>query len=180
MDAVNPLSGKRIRLALDASRAAVARCELLCQFATVRQGASPLQGARFSIDGLDKAFGGAEVRAALIEGPDLRYAYVNESYRNIRPDVPMVGRTYREVFPEAAAAGAEANLQRVIATDASWIVDDYATPLPNRDVPAWWQGECVPVTLRGERPDAVLILIWDVTRRHLDGIGFERAPGAAQ
>jgi len=167
---VDPLSGKRIRVAVDATRAAVARCELLCQLATARHGASVLHGARFSIDGLDKAFGGAEVRAALVEGLDLRYAYVNESYRNIRSEVPMVGRTYREVFPEAAAAGAEANLRRVIATGASWIVYDYATPLPNRDVPAWWQGECVPVALRGEHPDAVLILIWDVTRRHL-GIG---------
>ena len=169
--AVNSPSGKRIRVAVEASRRAAARCELLCQFAAVHPGASPLQGARFSVDGLDKAFGGAEVRVALVEAPDLRYAYVNESYRNIRPDVPMVGRTYREVFPEAAAAGAETNLQRVLATDTSWIVDDYPTPLPNRDVPAWWEGECVPVALHGEHSDAVLILIWDVTRRHLNGIG---------
>jgi PAS domain-containing protein len=167
---VNPLSGKRIYIAVDATHAAAARCELLCQFATARNGASILQGARFSVEGLDKAFGGAEVRTAVVEGLDLRYVYVNESYRNIRSDVPMIGRTYREVFPEAAAAGAEAKLQCVITTGASWIVEDYATPLPNRDVPAWWEGECVPVALRGEHFDAVLILIWDVTRRHL-GIG---------
>jgi hypothetical protein len=168
MQTVNSTFGRRIRVTVDAGRAAIARCELLCQLAAGAHGASGLQGARYSIDGLEKAFGRAEVRVALVGGLDLRYAYVNESYRNIRPDVLMVGRTYREVFPEAAAAGAEAKLQRVIATGESWIVDDYATPLPNRDVPAWWQGECVPVALGGEHFDAVLILIWDVTGRHLD------------
>jgi len=168
---MDPASGRRVRIEVDAPRAARARCELLCQLAAARPGASGLDGARFSLDGLEEAFGGAEVRAAIVEGFELRYAYVNESYRNIRPDVAMVGRTYRDVFPEAAAAGAEANLRRVIATGTAWIVDDYATPLPNRDVPAWWQGECVPMSLHGRGPDSVLILIWEVTRRHLEGIG---------
>jgi len=160
----------RVRVSIDARRASIARCELICQLAPCGD-ASGLEGARFSIDGLVGVFGDAEVRVAVVAGEELRYVYVNESYRDIRPDVPMVGSTYREVFPEAAAAGAEANLQGVIRTEKSWLVDDYPTPLPNREVPAWWQGECVPLALRGERADAVLILIWDVTRRHLPRVG---------
>ncbi|HSN19862.1 MAG TPA: PAS domain-containing protein [Usitatibacter sp.] len=164
-------SDTRVHIDVDAGRASHARCRLLCQLAPSGRGSDGFDAMRVSIDGLDRAFGNAEVRTAIVLGRELRYAYVNESYRDIRPDVAMVGNTYRDVFPEAAAAGAEANLQRTLATGRSWVVDDYPTPLPNRDVPAWWQGECVPVALRGDDPDAVLILIWDVTRRHLPGIG---------
>ena len=162
-------SGMRIHIDVDASRASLARCRLLCELAP--QGAAGLGTARFSIQGLEQAFDHAEVRVAIVAGRELRYVYVNERYRGIRPELPMVGRTYGEVFPEAAAAGAEANLRNVLATGRSWVVDDYPTPLPNRDVPAWWQGECVPVALRAHEPDAVLILIWDVTRRHIPQIG---------
>lgn len=162
-------SGTRIRIDVDAQRASLARCRLLCELAPGRSGGSG--AARISIQGLEDAFDNAEVRAAILTGRELRYAYVNRSYHRIRPEVAMVGSIYRDVFPEAAAAGAEANLRKVLAAGRSWIVDDYPTPLPNRDVPAWWQGECVPLALRSPEPDAVLILIWDVTRRHIPGIG---------
>lgn len=171
MTAMAIASDTRIRIDVDAHRASLARCELLCELASSPRGAGGFEAARVSIQGLDRAFGGAEVRTAIVLGRELRYVYVNESYRNIRPDTAMVGNTYPEVFPEAAAAGAEANLLATLATGRSWVVDDYPTPLPNRDVPAWWQGECVPIALRGHELDAVLILIWDVTRRHLPDIG---------
>lgn len=164
-------SATRIQIDVDARRALHARCELICQFAPEGRTSDAAGGLRVSIDGLGRAFGNTEMRAAIVVGRELRYAYVNESYRNIRPEVAMVGSTYREVFPEAAAAGAEAKLLETLSTGRSWVVDDYPTPLPNRDVPAWWQGECVPVALRGQRPDAVLILIWEVTSRYLAGIG---------
>ncbi len=160
----------RIHIAIDARRAAIARGELLCELAAADGGAR-FEGARFAIDGFDAVFGEAEVKIAVVAGHDLRYVYVNESYRRIRADVAMVGKTYREVFPEAADGGAEASLRRVIATSRSWLVDDYPTPLPNRDVPAWWQGECVPIALGGGETDGVLIVLWEVTRRHLEGVG---------
>jgi hypothetical protein len=161
--------GTRVRIDVDAPHASLARCRLLCELAP--QGRGGFGAARVSILGLEEAFDNAEVRAAIVAGRELRYVYVNESYRAIRPEVAMVGSTYREVFPEAAAGGAEANLRRVLATGRSWVVDDYPTPLPNRDVAAWWQGECVPIALRSGERDAVLILIWEVTRRHIPEIG---------
>lgn len=162
-------SGMRIHIDVEVSRASLARCGLLCELAP--EGPGGPGTARFSIQGLEQAFDSAEVRAAIVAGRELRYVYVNESYRAIRPDVAMVGSTYREVFPEAAAAGAEANLRATLASGRSWVVEDYPTSLPNRDVPAWWQGECVPIALRGRELDAVLILIWDVTRRHIPEVG---------
>lgn len=161
----------RLRIDVDSRNASLVRCELLCEFTSPPAASPSAEGPRFSIDGLEKVVGDAQVRTAIVSGMDLRYTYVNESYRAIRPDLAMVGKTYREVFPEAAAGGAEANLQRVIASGKSWVVEDYPTPLPGRDMPAWWQGECVPIALAGAQPDAVLILIWEVTRRHLAGAG---------
>lgn len=169
MDPV-PIPSSRVRIRIDGGRAMLARCELLCAMAGSR-GPGRLGPVGVSIRGLQGAFDHAEVRAAIVAAPDLRYVYVNESYHGIRADVAMVGNTYRDVFPEAAAAGAEAKLREVLSTGRSWVVDDYPTPLPNRDLPAWWQGECIPIGLRSADPDAVLILIWDVTRRHIPGIG---------
>jgi hypothetical protein len=146
--------------------------QLLIELASDTQMLVPAPCIRVSADEIEKAFGNSEVRLAVVAAPDLRYVYVNPSYRSIRPDVAMLGRTYREVFPEAAEAGAEQRLKSVIATSETWIVDDYPTWLPNRDVPAWWQGECVPIALDGSgTPDAALILIWDVTQRHVPEFG---------
>ena len=127
---------------------------------------------RISTDDVESVFGRSEVQIAIVSGQELRYVYANESYRRIRPGVTMIGRTYRQVFPEAAEAGAEARLQCVIDTSETWIVDDYPTLLPERDFPAWWQGQCVPIEVGSAgRPDAALIILWDVTARHLPGAG---------
>lgn len=165
---MTPQLSQHRRLELAAVHAEIRRCELWLH---PRDGGGDAGSNAFSMRGFDSAFGDAEVRTAIVAGHELRYIYVNESYRQIRTDVPMVGSTYRDVFPEAADAGAEARLRRVIATGKSWIVDDYPTPLPRRDTPAWWQGECVPISLSGDGTDAVFILLWDVTRRHLPRIG---------
>lgn len=142
--------------------------DLIIELASDTQTLVPTASMRVSVDDLERVFGASEVRMAVVGGPDLRYLYVNAAYRSIRPDAAMVGRTYREVFPEAAEAGAEERLRSVIETSETWIVDDYPTWLPNRTVPAWWQGECVPISVGGlGHPDAALILIWDVTQRHV-------------
>lgn len=146
--------------------------DLIIELASDTQALVPASSMRVGVDDLERVFGNAEVQMAVVAAPDLRYLYVNAAYRNIRPEAPMVGRTYAEVFPEAAEAGAEERLKTVIATSETWIVDDYPTWLPNREVPAWWQGECVPISVGGlGYPDAALILIWDVTQRHVPEAG---------
>jgi hypothetical protein len=39
---------------------------------------------------------------AVVKGHDLRYTMANSAFQAFVPYVPMVGRTYREVFPEAS------------------------------------------------------------------------------
>lgn len=149
-----------------------AQFQLLIELASDTQTLVPGPCIRVSADEIERAFGNSEVRLAVVAAPELRYVYVNPSYHAIRPEIPMVGRTYREVFPEAADAGAEERLKSVIATSETWLVDDYPTWLPNREVPAWWQGECVPIDLNGSgTADGALILIWDVTQRHVPDFG---------
>jgi len=148
------------------------RFDLIIELASDTQTLVPAASMRIGVGDLERVFGHSEVRIAVVAAPDLRYLYVNAAYRQIRPDVPMVGRTYREVFPDAAEAGAEERLKSVIETSETWMVEDYPTWLPDRDVPAWWQGECVPISVLGQgHPDAALILIWDVTERHVPGSG---------
>lgn len=142
--------------------------DLIIELASDTQTLVPASSMRIGLGDLERVFGHSEVQLAVVSAADLRYLYVNAAYRNIRPDMPMVGRTYRHVFPEAAEAGAEARLRSVIESSETWLVDDYPTWLPNREVPAWWQGECVPISVGGlGYPDAALILIWEVTQRHV-------------
>ncbi len=54
--------------------------------------------------------------AALLSGPEHRYIYVNDAYREIAGDREFVGRTVREVFPDIAEQGFYELLDRVYAT----------------------------------------------------------------
>src|SRR5689334_20684205 len=105
------------------------------------------------------------VAIAVVEGPELRYRRVNPAYQSIIGlDVPLLGHTYREVFPEAAARGAEAQMRRVLQTGHSWSIRDFATPLPGRAELTWWEGEVRP--LPGvAAPKALLMVTWDITPR---------------
>jgi len=100
---------------------------------------------------------------AVVQSHDLRYTMANAAFQSFAPDGPMVGRTYREVFPEAAA-GAEALLRRVLETGEPWEVENYRAPVPgNPD--ATWQGRVVRLpVVTGEAPSA-LAVVWDITER---------------
>ena len=54
--------------------------------------------------------------AALLTGPEHRYEYINDAYRDIAGDRDFVGRTVREVFPELAGQGFYELLDQVYAT----------------------------------------------------------------
>ena len=155
-----------------AHRLKLAGCEVSALVECTPPGAwdVPATAMRVNLGDLESLFGDAEVQVAVMAGPALRYVYVNRGYHGICPNAVMVGRTYREVFAEAAAAGAEARLHRAMESGHSWIVDDYPTPIPGRAAPIWWQGECVPIDLAGGgRADAILVAIWDVSHRHAAG-----------
>ena len=101
---------------------------------------------------------------ALMKGSSLEYRVVNVPYAAIREGgVQYLGRTYREVFPEAADLGAEAKLREVIETRRPWRIGGFKTPIPGRSGVTWWDGECVPVASNGNGVDSVLVVNWEIT-----------------
>jgi PAS domain S-box-containing protein len=54
--------------------------------------------------------------AALLTGPQHRYEYVNDAYREIAGDRDFIGRTVRDVFPDIAGQGFYELLDKVYAT----------------------------------------------------------------
>jgi PAS domain S-box-containing protein len=101
---------------------------------------------------------------AVVKGHELRYTMANQAFQTIASGDPMVGRTYREVFPKAAEAGAEALLLRVLETGVPWKVESYQAPVPGK-ANATWQGQIVRLPVEaGEEPSA-LAVVWEITDR---------------
>ncbi|HMK66012.1 MAG TPA: PAS domain-containing protein, partial [Thermodesulfobacteriota bacterium] len=99
---------------------------------------------------------------AVVKGRELRYTLANPAFEVLAGGLPMVGRTYREVFPEAAQAGAEAIVQRVLETGETWNVEGYQAPVPGNPE-AIWQGHVVRLPLvEGEEPSA-LTVVWEIS-----------------
>ncbi len=110
---------------------------------------------------------------AVLEGPELRYTLANPAFQAFTP-IPLIGQRYRDLFPEAAARGAEAALQRVLATGEPWQIKDYPAPVPAKPE-AVWDGQVVRLPrVEGEAP-AILAVVWDVTARWQTGQDLERA-----
>ena len=110
------------------------------------------------------------IAIATVEGLDLRYRLVNPAYQAIvGPDVELIGRTYRDVFPEAADRGAEEHLRQVLRTGQPWEVRDFETPIPGRMGMTWWEGEVLPLPEASGASDSLLILNWDITERKRAG-----------
>jgi PAS domain S-box-containing protein len=107
----------------------------------------------------------APLAIAIVEGPALRFSLVSRTYQAlVGPDRPLVGRTYAEVFPEAAARGAARGLRRVMETGRPRKVRDFVTPLGDREE-TWWEGEALPLADEAGEIDAALILTWEITER---------------
>ncbi len=108
----------------------------------------------------------APVGIAVLRGEDLVFHSANPVFQAIRgPAVSLVGRTYREAFPEAADAGAEAALRKVLTTGERWRLEDFPTLIPGRTGLTWWDGECLPLYDAEGRIDAVMAIVWEVTER---------------
>ena len=129
-------------------------------------------------DLLDRVVSNAPIAIAIVRGTELRHTLVNPTYQAIvGPDVPVLGRTFREVFPEAADRGVEEALRRVLGTGHPWHVRDLETPLPGRTGTSWWEGEVL--RLPGS-PDALLILTWEITDRKRIEASLREAKQAAE
>ncbi|MBK5963590.1 hypothetical protein CCR95_05670 [Thiocystis minor] len=101
----------------------------------------------------------ASLCAAVLAGRELRYTYVNEGYRRLAPDTPMLGCRFRDVFPDAAASDFEERFLRVIETGETWSIDGYRAPIPS-DPEATWDGEAVRLpTPEGEAPSVAVFVV---------------------
>jgi len=99
------------------------------------------------------------------EGRDFLYELVNPAYQAmVGSDIQLVGRPYRDVFPEAAAAGAEAKFQQVIETGEPWIVDHFRAPVPGKPN-AIWAGQVVRVPAAAGDEPLILAIVWDVSEQ---------------
>ncbi len=106
----------------------------------------------------------SRIAIALMRSDRLEYRVVNASYAAIRDGgTQYLGRTYRDVFPEAAELGAEAKLREVIETRQPWKIGGFKTPISGRRGNTCWDGECVPVASNGNGVDSVLVVNWEVT-----------------
>jgi signal transduction histidine kinase len=116
----------------------------------------------------------AQACIAVLKGRELRYTLVNPAYQALRPRMKMVGRTYREVFPRAAAAGAEALLRGVIETGEPHVDYGYPAPIPGKPDAAWDQQIAPLPGVDGEEP-SVLVITWDATERKRDQEALKRS-----
>jgi PAS domain S-box-containing protein len=108
--------------------------------------------------------GRATFCTAVLAGRELRYTFVNAGYRHIAPDTPMLGRRFRDVFPQAAAAGAEERFLRVLETGETWCIDAYRAAIPS-DPEATWEGEAVRLPTTEGEPPSVAVFVVEVTDR---------------
>ena len=98
----------------------------------------------------------------VMKGRDLRYTMANQAYQAFAPDMPIIGRTYREVFPEAAEDGAEGFLQHVLETGEPLELEAYHAPVPGM-AGAIWQGQVVRLPAAPGEEASVLAVAWNIT-----------------
>lgn len=124
---------------------------------------SPVQGSESQ---LRHILHHAPVAVAVLRGRELEYVSANRAYRTVvGSDVPLIGRTHGEVFPEGEAADRRARMLEVLRTGRPWKVRDVRVEVPGRDGATWWDGECLPLPNERGEIDSVVVLAWEITDR---------------
>jgi PAS domain-containing protein len=131
---------------------------------STRDGTPHPEPAEPSRDLLARIVEHAHACIAVVSGRELRFVLVNPAYQAISPGTPMLGRTYPEVFPEAAANGAEARFHHVLDTGERWVVARYHAPIEGKP-DATWEGEVVRLPGDPGTPPRALVVIQDVADR---------------
>ncbi|MBF0625811.1 MAG: response regulator [Magnetococcales bacterium] len=99
---------------------------------------------------------------AVLQGTELRHTLLNRACQAMRPDLPMTGRPYREVFPEAAVAGMAQRLQEVMTTGIPYTNKGGPLPVPGQPDAVWDQLAVRLPMEEGEEP-SILVSLWNVT-----------------
>ena len=109
---------------------------------------------------------GAPLAIAVLRGPDLEFAMVNAAYQAmLGADVALVGRSFDDVFPEAAQRESAERLREVLCSGQPWRVGDFETEIAGRNGRTWWEGKCLPLPNDSGAVDSVLLLMWEITGR---------------
>jgi len=100
---------------------------------------------------------------AVLQGYDLRFDLANPAYQEIVGlEIPLIGRQFREVFPEAEAIGIVAQLLNVIETGEPWILRGFKAPTPGKPN-ARWAGQVVRLPAAADGEPCLLAFLGDVT-----------------
>lgn len=134
----------------------------LKRMATIRRLEETQKNERKNREFLDVILNNINIAVAVMTGRDLKYVYVNPVYQSIVPNVPMLGKRYRDVFPQIAE-NTEQLILGVIDTGTPWNIERFHAPVPGK-ADAKWSGKVVPlgqISVSGEK--SALIMIGDVT-----------------
>jgi PAS domain S-box-containing protein len=107
----------------------------------------------------------ASIGIAVLHGPDHRYERVNSYYQSIpgTPNVPMLGRTIGEVFPDSVAQVALRLVDEVYRTGRTVSIREYRASVgPGREQ-TYWNVDHVPLSGPDGKVERVLILANEVT-----------------
>lgn len=108
----------------------------------------------------------APIAIAVLEGEELLYTLVNPTYQAVLGSKEnLLGRTFAEAFPEAAARGAAERLRAVLHGDQPLRVQEFETPIMGRAELTYWDVVAVPLPREPTERAAILLLKWDVTER---------------
>jgi PAS domain S-box-containing protein len=114
---------------------------------------------------LQAIFDHAPVGIAVLEGPDLTYLMANQNYMDIlgKADLPLVGHTVEEMFPEAAAAGGLKYIQSVLETGQANSLSEFSVQTTPEGRETWWQVEHIPLLDEHGQVHQVLIISLEIT-----------------
>lgn len=115
---------------------------------------------------LERLVNQGSVAIAVVKGPDLEFTSVNLLYQQIvGPETKIIGRTYTEIFPQAADLGIDRRMRDVMLTGKPWRLRDFETSMHEWDRTAWWDADFLPLPDENGQMDSLLILAWDNTDR---------------
>lgn len=103
--------------------------------------------------------------AALLAGPEHRYEYVNDAYREIAGDRDFLGRTFREVFPDLAGQGFYEIFDRVYESGEPFAQRTMSVSLDREDGDRSIDLLVEPVKDEANRVTGVFVGGYDITER---------------
>lgn len=131
---------------------------------------------------LEQLIAAAPIGIAVVSGRDLRYELVNPAYRAISgtPDVPMVGRTFAEVFPHVHARGGAELFQQAFDTKEAVHARERALPMGPDGKKTYWNVDIVPLRRADGSVERALILSHEITDQVLDRQRIEEISAESQ